>query len=422
MKTPGRQTWKYKEVAKKYHEKHEYKPYTMIWNSALEAEMFDGSLSKEVRVLAAIRRYSWGNLSDWAVDAMPKIEDLDQRPQPMTQQKIGEVLGLVPSLMSHACIFLRDQGYLKKDHIYLYPEVNLTPLDSTKQSWSQIRTPDNIHSPYVRFRQAVLSKNEVIGKTVSEIEHNRNLFQGMAREATIKLRKIDRCILGFFRDFEREEKENSTESHTLESDSNSKMERFLTPALEKLEFELDSIKKANKNGNDDNGSLKSLKLEREKPVSQASIVDFSQSVGRDLPTDSQTRLREIENAITESGLIAKFHAPPTTALLNLIERKLSDAPVQYLQERIKARYASITSLGFISHLADDVGKAWRKTERARKREEAAKPTQAPDRWEGDGSWNADRNHWSELAPEQQAFYRQMHSEDCPGESPSDQTL
>jgi hypothetical protein len=59
-----RAKWKYSEKASEYHRRHKYARYTMDFVSTLEAEMCDASLSKEHRVLAAIKRFSWGNLSD----------------------------------------------------------------------------------------------------------------------------------------------------------------------------------------------------------------------------------------------------------------------------------------------------------------------------------------------------------------------
>lgn len=271
MNPTGRQTWKYKEEAKKYHKSHGYEPYTMIWNQTVEAEMLHKGLPKEMRVLAAVRRYAWGNLSDWAVDAMPAKTATDPKPRPLTQERLGEILAIPKSQMSDACIFLKDQGYLRKNHLYLYPEEKLSPLDSTKDLGVGSNSNDS-RSPYLRFEQFLLERKPQIANTLSELDKERKRLQEQARAATKQITQIKRAILCLWRDVEREQKEkgevedlaNCNLDHILESGSNSKMEKFLTPSPPAPESEPNSAKKPNKSQPTAKGSLKSLKLEREK--------------------------------------------------------------------------------------------------------------------------------------------------------------
>ena len=86
MSASARAKWKYAEAAKAFNARRGYARYTMTPNTALEAEMMDINLRPAWRILAAVRRFSWGNLSDFAVDAMPKIEASDPEPRPLTQQ------------------------------------------------------------------------------------------------------------------------------------------------------------------------------------------------------------------------------------------------------------------------------------------------------------------------------------------------
>src|SRR4051794_37953897 len=58
----SRSKWKYADKATEFHRRNNYPRYTMDLNSTLEAEMRDPELSKEHRILAAIKRYSWGYL------------------------------------------------------------------------------------------------------------------------------------------------------------------------------------------------------------------------------------------------------------------------------------------------------------------------------------------------------------------------
>ena len=154
VKPTARAPWDYREEAKAFHRATGHLPYTMYWNATLEAQMMDESLSNEIRVLFAIQRYSWGNFSDFAVTAKPQRKPGEPKPRPMTQEALGEILGIQKSHMSEYVKFLKAQGYLRSEHLYLFPEKRLNPMESSNVSRRQVPGPSNLDSPYLRFERA----------------------------------------------------------------------------------------------------------------------------------------------------------------------------------------------------------------------------------------------------------------------------
>lgn len=253
---PAAQKWQYTKDAQEFHKKHGRKSYTMTWNVTVEAEMMDKSLPKEARVLAAIRRYSWGNLSDFAVDAMPQKKPTDQKPESLSQQRLGEILGLRPASMSESIVFLKERGYLRKDHPFLLPEDLVSLLDSEKNLGVGSHST-NSDSPYLRFEKSYLESNNEARTTLTKLDHKRKRFQDAARAASTRINKIKRVILNAWKDEERKTKDlsedktegvtdcgyarsrnmegeyeaNCSSSYVLESDSNSMQETFATPKV-----------------------------------------------------------------------------------------------------------------------------------------------------------------------------------------------
>lgn len=159
MTAPGRSTWRYKETAKEFHARHNYAPYTMVPNTALESEMADTTLPNRDRVLAAIRRYSWGNLSDYAVDVMPRVDPNDPEPRPLTYSDFVRILKMPVSSVFDVCSVLKEQKYLRSDTPYLYPDDKSQPSLFTSRSGppSDEKTLESNSdstespSPYLRF-------------------------------------------------------------------------------------------------------------------------------------------------------------------------------------------------------------------------------------------------------------------------------
>jgi hypothetical protein len=202
----GRQPWDYSHAAKAFHRANKHLPYTMYFNVTLEAQMQDKALPYEMRVLFAIQRFSWGNFSDFAVTEKPQRSPSDPKPRPMTQKKLAEILEIQESHISETVKFLKDQRWLNPEHVNLYPEKRVTTLESTNESWSQVPTPRNFHSPFVLFREEYIRKSG-LEKTVSELEARRKQYQEAARKATKELKQIDLKALAAFREASRDKTE-----------------------------------------------------------------------------------------------------------------------------------------------------------------------------------------------------------------------
>jgi hypothetical protein len=158
--------WKYADIAKEFHRRHGHARYAMDFISALEAEMRDTELSKEHRVLAAIKRYAWGNLSDVAVTCMQKVAPEDPEPRPLTQADFARILHMSAATVSEACTSLRDRFYLRPSIRELYPEdhqggKSSRPASQPRSSESVDVTLEsdsnssNSTSLFVRFRHVI---------------------------------------------------------------------------------------------------------------------------------------------------------------------------------------------------------------------------------------------------------------------------
>lgn len=252
--TPARQEWRHTKEAQAFHRKHGHKAYTMTWNDTVEAEMMDEALPKEARVLAAIRRYSWGMLSDFAVDAMPQKKPTDPKPETLSQLRLGKILGLNKSSMNEACIYLKDRGYLRKDHPFLFPEDHVSLLDSTEGLGVDPNSTES-RSPYLRFEKVYLGEHPEARTTITNLRDERKKFQVEAKLRTDAINELKRVILNAFKEEQRKTKDLTPEekeegepmrlyaraqnegehkakrgaSYSLESDPNSKTKTSATP-------------------------------------------------------------------------------------------------------------------------------------------------------------------------------------------------
>lgn len=365
MKTPtqngtGRQSWLYKEEAKAFHAKRGFKPFTMVPNETLEVEMMNAAIAKEFRVLTAIRRFSWGNLCEYAVDAMPPKKPGDPKPRPLTQDQLGERLAISRSSMSEACRLLKEQGFVRADHPYLVPEEKISPLDSVENPESN---PDStvISSPYLRFEKLFFSRRVELKQSLTAIEAERKRVQSRNRELTKEVRKIKLAAFNAWRDFEREyeakiggeEEEKCILSYISELDPDSKMEYSGTPTPSNVESRIEKVKKPSKNAHSDPEPLKPFKTLN----TIGALV--SQSASFDGLTDRQ---HEILNSIPED-LLERLSDRPTPQLLDRIDRNIGRAPLQELTQRIRDRWQTITGLGVLPGFAADVLRAFNKREK-----------------------------------------------------------
>ena len=130
----------------------------MVPNETLDKEMMDPVWPPEMRVLFAIRRYSWGNLNDFAVDGI-KLQESDPAPHPTTQKQLSELLLdiLAPTVNKAVSFLKKERRYLDPNHMYLCPLDKVTSLESTDESGTDFRS-GNIHLPFLRFKNFLISK------------------------------------------------------------------------------------------------------------------------------------------------------------------------------------------------------------------------------------------------------------------------
>jgi hypothetical protein len=205
----SRVKWKYADKAADFHRRHGYARYTMDFISTLETEMRDPELSKEHRALAAIKRYSWGNLSDFAVSGMPKIGPDDPEPRPLTQAELARGIGMSAATMSEACRVLRERFYVRSGVQDLYPEEQkagtsfrsasqLSPSGSVNLAQESNSNSANGDSPFVRFRLAYLDAHPDVAREIGFHQAERDRHDEAAHKERDELRRMDREILGPF--------------------------------------------------------------------------------------------------------------------------------------------------------------------------------------------------------------------------------
>jgi hypothetical protein len=88
--------------------------FTKDFNTALEATMRDGLASPAQRILAYVKRYSWGEYSPWAIG-------IDGHPR--YQVDCANELKLNKRLVSKTVAYLQARGYLEDRAKLLYPVI-----------------------------------------------------------------------------------------------------------------------------------------------------------------------------------------------------------------------------------------------------------------------------------------------------------
>lgn len=208
MQPTDRKPWSLGSIAREFHRRKNYAPYTMVWKKTLEGDMMDATLPKEMRVLIAIRHHAWGNFSDWAVEGPPSKENPEAKPRPVTQDWLANLLNLTKSQISKACTFLKAQELLRKDHQFLFPEDHIKPLESSEH-FGVSSDSGNCSSLFLRYRETYLAENKELSKTIAQLEADRNKFQDEAREKSKALRKAQMPILSAWREsLKREAQQN----------------------------------------------------------------------------------------------------------------------------------------------------------------------------------------------------------------------
>jgi hypothetical protein len=219
MSAPSpRRKWKWTAKAQEFKASHGHARYVMDFVATLEAEMQDPTFDSVHRTWAAIKRYSWGNLSDVVVDALPRVDEDDPTPNVQTQAFIAEKTGQSTGAVSEACTLLREHYYLRDGVTGLYPEdqqagplfgsANLRGATQnaafTNENHPGVSSRSvNDEKPFLRFKEAYLSDHPAVSEELTLYKTERERHYQEARAASERIRHIDRQILGAWRDVQR---------------------------------------------------------------------------------------------------------------------------------------------------------------------------------------------------------------------------
>lgn len=214
-----RREWKYAKWAAEFNARHGFR-YAPDYLTMLEREMRDSTLTAHQRFMAGMKRFAWGNLSDVAVDCMPKVDRDDPEPRPLTQAKFGELTGLSPGAVSEAATFYRTEGYLRADHPNLYLEHQLAISPSQRSSSESINifrssihdvrgnaapsrrpqdgtaSPDVVKniSPFLRFKAAYIEGHPEYAAKVRRMEADKAAAEEAARPFVEAAKRIHATI------------------------------------------------------------------------------------------------------------------------------------------------------------------------------------------------------------------------------------
>jgi hypothetical protein len=190
----------YSQRANEFRKRRGWKRYMMVPNETLEREMLDPVLPNEIRILYAIRRYSWGNLSDYAVaDVWLKDEE---RPRPLTQKQIGEKIGIANSTANDSVSLLKKAGYLKTDHPYLYPLDKCGSLESDTSPRYDPSEPDS-DSLFLRFRSFLAKKGVEQAIIVDQLAEKRKQYQEQAAKISAEMKEHEKWLWTQYRSYKR---------------------------------------------------------------------------------------------------------------------------------------------------------------------------------------------------------------------------
>jgi hypothetical protein len=205
--------WKYDDKAKEFHRRHNHARYAIDFIAALQAEMVDSALSKEHRVLAGIKRFAWGNLSDFAVDCMPRVGPDDPEPRRMNQAALARRLGMSTATVSEACSVLRARRYIRGGIDELWPddrsEQESGSPPSEAQGYTSVGTGaesdsnSDYDSPFSQFRAGFLQDHPKIAQELNKHRTERDRLLKAAKEQRAASRRIELTILGAYRNAQR---------------------------------------------------------------------------------------------------------------------------------------------------------------------------------------------------------------------------
>jgi len=222
MLTPERRKWRYSDTGKQYHAAHGHTPYTMGFNSFLEAAMLDERLKPETRMVLGLMRNSWGYFSDEVVNAYPPLGPDDPKPMTPTQAAFGRSIGLKETTTSEVVKKLRSLGYVLEGALGLVDQqesdlvrsarasvpTGQAALHGVRSHSTQQRTSgvDSDSTDYKRAEARYLAENPEDAERLANHVAARERHKAIARAHSDEIDVIRDRIRDYYRDWEREQK------------------------------------------------------------------------------------------------------------------------------------------------------------------------------------------------------------------------
>ena len=445
---PARRKWKYAEKAKEFHARHGFAPYVMVPSAALEADMHHPDLTADERLVAAVRRFSFGNLCDYAVDAMPRVDPGDPEPKPYGIVRLAELLKIPKSTLSEAGDRLEAQNRLRKDGDLLYANDNSQPT-----LWASLRGPQtnpefrvdpSSDSPnYSAFKKSYLIENTEFSEKLILHQNKRDEMYAEARAEGAVVRQMERQILAAFRRDQRHRRGSDSTAESGGSPNAAPAEPGFDSSgtssdSSRIQFETPDGVKTDSNppvrggrtqtaasGSFHEGAdagllnLESLIQDRSAAAAPSMGTNRRPEAPAAPPPHSPSpagKPSEEEAAEFHGDLSLVFHQAnkqlPTgrEATQTLVAVHPHQAEFLRWLKSPQSRFAGIRSPAGLPALCEQFH-AWRS--------HAARAAPAPPD-EGDGwlqRFREDLPRWNELTPEVQQFYRQKFPDECPEKEP-----
>lgn len=380
----------------RWHERHEFEPFSPQFNAVLVRTMCDPEVHDASRFMAWVTLYAGGNHSDWPVDpsGREKFRSDCEKETGMDRRRVSEAALFCARrrwvLLKGKRIIQADQANIERNFDeFLSGQVGQTPPKSFKTYktvWLEKR-PD---------KQA-------------EVEQYR-----------AGLKNIDLEILS---DWERERETWEPPSETDGEDKENTASQAGTDLSGQVGQSVRDVPDNVSATGRTNGVPIIRTLEVEKKKSSSSRLNGSKQEGQsvshqepetDRPTHAsyheRTKIRDVRDLLVRM-LTGKLGETPKDGLCRRILTELKGAPPENLERRIVARYEAITSMGMCLHLAQDCGAAWaelqKATDKQKRRQEELQNKQWRDLVE------SVRLRWDTLSDEDRQWYHREHPEEFP---------
>jgi hypothetical protein len=353
MSTPSRTPWRYQKKANEFLMTHKYAPYSIAFNTRLEAEARNPHLDPLHRFMSAATRLAWGNLSDLVVDCMPQLKASDPPQKALNQKQLAAWMRMPTSTLNEAVSEAKERGFVDSKCPFIrmldkgkkgpnYEALN--PLESDDDSGVDPDIQDG-DSPYLLHEKEYFSTNKARGEALVKKEAERERFQEGARRCTKEIRIMKLPCLAAWRDKQRRKAESDSDSTNSEPDvnSDSTAEAIRDSKPEKRGARIDTTARQ-----DNVRSSPSTPLDiHQRPAAAASSSSSSSSVCEPTTTPfhpDRMPDREFAQSLTRIFVHAKKDNPTRSQIRNVIESLPihPQAPAQFL-------HTLQTKIGRIKH-------------------------------------------------------------------------